>query len=182
LSLPEGNVRVRRTRKLLREALIDLIDERGFERVTVGEITERAMVSRAAFYRNYKDKYHLAQEIFDEAVAALLSSMTDDSPQRRWVAFFEHIAAYDRLYGAMLGKKGSCWFAGQMRARLGEMSSAHLSVPPSGMTPTILGAMFVQAITWWLKNEPRSSPQEIAEHTARLARAIITAELHGQSS
>ena len=50
-SLP--NLRVRRTQKLLREALIVLIEERGFEAITVGELTERAMVSRAAFYRNY---------------------------------------------------------------------------------------------------------------------------------
>ena len=46
-----GNVRVRRMQKLLREALIELIEERGFEALTIGELTERAMVSRAAFYR-----------------------------------------------------------------------------------------------------------------------------------
>ena len=57
MTQPAGNVRVRRTQKLLREALIELIEERGFEALTIGEITERAMVSRAAFYRNYQDKY-----------------------------------------------------------------------------------------------------------------------------
>lgn len=50
------NVRVKRTKKLLREALIELIEERGFDALTIGEITQRAMVSRAAFYRNYQDK------------------------------------------------------------------------------------------------------------------------------
>ena len=47
------NLRTRRTQKLLREALIALIEERGFDALTVGEVTEGAMVSRAAFYRNY---------------------------------------------------------------------------------------------------------------------------------
>ena len=32
------NVRVKRTQTLLREALIDLIDERGFEALTIGEL------------------------------------------------------------------------------------------------------------------------------------------------
>jgi AcrR family transcriptional regulator len=50
-----GNLRVRRTQKLLREALVELIEERNFESLTIGEITERAMISRAAFYRNYQD-------------------------------------------------------------------------------------------------------------------------------
>jgi AcrR family transcriptional regulator len=45
------NLRVKRTSILLREALIALIEERGFTSLTVGELTERAMASRAAFYR-----------------------------------------------------------------------------------------------------------------------------------
>jgi AcrR family transcriptional regulator len=48
------NVRLKRTQKLLQEALIELIEERGFDALTIGELTERAMVSRAAFYRNYR--------------------------------------------------------------------------------------------------------------------------------
>ncbi|MGZ3629559.1 MAG: TetR family transcriptional regulator, partial [Ktedonobacteraceae bacterium] len=47
------NLRVKRTKILLREALIALIEEQGFDALTVGELTKRAMVSRAAFYRNY---------------------------------------------------------------------------------------------------------------------------------
>ena len=45
---------------LLREALIDLIDEKGLDAVTVGEISERAMINRATFYRHYQDKYEVA--------------------------------------------------------------------------------------------------------------------------
>lgn len=184
MSRPEGGVRVRRTRKLLREALIDLIGEQGFDRITVGRLTERAMVSRAAFYRNYRDKYHLAEQIFDDAMATLLGTMADDPrpPDERWPGFFEHIAEYERLYGAMLGKQGGHWFAGKMRAALSEMSSAHLPVPAGDLTPTIIGALFVEAITWWLAHDRPMSPAEMAAYTTRLGRAIIDAELHGQSS
>src|SRR5581483_6724919 len=68
------NLRLRRTQTLLREALIALIEERGFEALTIGEITERALVSRAAFYRNYQDKYDLVEQIFEEAKSDLLSA------------------------------------------------------------------------------------------------------------
>src|SRR5215510_13011025 len=67
----EQNLRLRRTQKLLREALIELIEERGFDALTIGELTERAMVSRAAFYRNYQDKYDLVEQIFEEAMSTL---------------------------------------------------------------------------------------------------------------
>jgi AcrR family transcriptional regulator len=173
---PDG-VRVRRTRKLLREALIELIGKRGFDRITVGELTETALVSRAAFYRNYRDKYDLAEQIFDEALASLIVTLPEGR-EERWVAFFEHIAEYDRLYGTLLSTKSGSWFADKMRTELGELSGRHLPAAAAGsMTPTILGAMFVQAISWWLAHGQPTPPAEIAAHTARLAQAVITAEL-----
>src|SRR5256885_13373743 len=103
MTQPMSNLRVKRTQKLLREALIALIEERGFEELTVGEITERAMVSRAAFYRNYQDKYALVEKIFEEAMSELmnaLAKMGTEHPPEVWVAFFEHIATYELLYRA----------------------------------------------------------------------------------
>src|SRR6266700_6566245 len=115
------NLRVKRTRILLREALIALIEEQGFDALTVGELTERAMVSRAAFYRNYQDKYDLVEQIFEEAMSALLGAVGDlgaEHPAEVWVKFFEHIAQYERLYRALLGSSGSPWFVRKMRASL----------------------------------------------------------------
>jgi AcrR family transcriptional regulator len=129
------NLRVRRTRKLLRAALIELIEERGFDQLTVGEITARAMISRAAFYRNYNDKFHLVEQIFDEAIGALIGTMSDDERpvEERWVSFFEHISEYHRLYGALLGKSGSPWFANRMRGTLATMAKQHLTDTPEAV-------------------------------------------------
>jgi AcrR family transcriptional regulator len=183
---------VRRTRKLLRDALIELIEERGFDRLTVGEITKHAMVSRAAFYRNYNDKFHLVEQIFDDAMAELLGTMDGGEsrpPAQRWVSFFEHIEQYHRFYGALLGKKGSMWFAAKMRASLSAMVEEHLQVPdphPSprrapqpppaeGLPATVLGALFTQSIIWWLDQGMPSPPRVIAMQSAHLASAVITA-------
>jgi len=92
------NVRMRRTQKLLREALLELIEEQGFDALTVGALTERALVSRAAFYRNYQDKYDLVEQIFEEAMSALQGAVGDlgrEHPSQIWVTFFEHIAVYE---------------------------------------------------------------------------------------
>src|SRR5260370_34276408 len=62
------DLRVRRTHANLREALIDLIEEKGFDAVTVGDIAERAMVNRTTFYRHYQDEYALVTGIFEEAI------------------------------------------------------------------------------------------------------------------
>jgi AcrR family transcriptional regulator len=46
MSQTSGDLRVRRTQKLIRDAFIALIEERSFDAITVGEIANRAMVSR----------------------------------------------------------------------------------------------------------------------------------------
>lgn len=184
-----GNLRVRRTQKLLRDALIELIEERNFEALTIGELTERAMVSRAAFYRNYQDKYDLVEQIFEEAMSDLLNAVGElgrEHPAEVWVKFFEHIAEYDRLYRALLGKKGSPWFVRKMRASLTDLikenghsphkqtaSDRHIHLFSDELVPDLVSTMFVEAITWWLEQGKPSTPREIATRSALLAAAIF---------
>ena len=178
MSQPTPDVRVRRTRKLLREALVELIEERGFDRVTVGDLAARALVSRAAFYRNYRDKYDLLEQIVDEAMAQMTADDEDDarSPRLRFAEFFAHIDAYHRLYAALLGRKGSAWFADRMRAAFAAMSSRHLAGhDPDALASSVISAMFVQSILWWLEHDRPCPPQEIADQSARLIRAVIEA-------
>lgn len=143
MSHNSGDLRVRRTQKLIREALIGLIEERSFDAITVGEIAERAMVSRAAFYRYYQDKYDLVEKIFEEMVDVvrhdmeplrkeatsnlnpestwtdLFGRVAESQPTpRAWVHLFEHIAVHERLYRALLGKHGSATIAAKMQMYL----------------------------------------------------------------
>ena len=189
MTQPVSNLRVRRTQKLLREALIELIEERGFEALTIGEITERAMVSRAAFYRNYQDKYDLVEQVFEEAMSALLKAVGDlgqEHPPEVWVKFFEHIAQYERLYRALLGRKGSPWFVRKMRASLASLvrERGHLPHGPNAsalpvhtfsdeFVPDLVSTMFVEVITWWLEQGRPYTPKEIATRTALLASALF---------
>jgi AcrR family transcriptional regulator len=186
MTQPEPNLRVRRTRKLLREALIELIEERGFDALTVGEITERALVSRAAFYRNYQDKYDLVEQIFAEAMQELFSAIAQPdlvhSP-RTWERFFEHMAQYERLYRALLGRKGSPWFVLKMRASLmvlikGFGQMAIPDAPPlypaaDEMVPDLIATMLVEAITWWLEQGRPFSTIEMTRRCISLSYAIF---------
>ncbi len=172
-----NNLRLRRTRKLLREALIELIEERGFEALTIGEITARALVSRAAFYRNYRDKYDLVEQIFEEAMGTLLSAVGElgsAHPPEIWVTFFEHIAQYERLYRALLGSKGSPWFVRKMRASLVGLVEERGRLPhgpDAGARPV---HTFADAFVPDLVEQGRPyTPREIATRTALLASALF---------
>ena len=54
--------RIRRTRQLLQDALRKLLDQKGFDDITVQDITEAATLNRATFYAHYPDKFALLEE------------------------------------------------------------------------------------------------------------------------
>jgi len=60
--LEQTDLRVRRTHKLLWEALMKELSERTIEEITVSDICERAMVHRTTFYKHYEDKYALLEQ------------------------------------------------------------------------------------------------------------------------
>nr|WP_157527676.1 hypothetical protein [Kibdelosporangium sp. MJ126-NF4] len=49
------------------------------------------------------------------------------------------------------------------------------------MTPTVVGAVAVQAITWWLQHDRPCSAGEIADRTGGMTRALIDVELRHPS-
>ena len=53
--------RIKRTRQLLQQALLDLMGETSFEAITVKEIAERATLNRVTFYAHFQDKYALLE-------------------------------------------------------------------------------------------------------------------------
>lgn len=54
-----GDLRTEKTEEAIRAAFFELVRERGFERVTVGELCRRARVGRSTFYDHHEDKYEL---------------------------------------------------------------------------------------------------------------------------
>jgi AcrR family transcriptional regulator len=58
----ENDPRVKRTRQLLLQAFISLLEERHtIHSISVQDITERATVNRATFYAHFEDKYALLE-------------------------------------------------------------------------------------------------------------------------
>ena len=75
---PKEDRRVRRTQKLLKESLVQLMSEKAFKDITIKDITERADLNRGTFYLHYSDTYDLLTamengvlEDFQEMITAL---------------------------------------------------------------------------------------------------------------
>jgi AcrR family transcriptional regulator len=187
------DLRIRRTHKFLQEAMIELITEKGFDAITVGDIAERAMINRATFYRHYQDKYDLVAKIFEETANELVENMkpipkdtghmdTENTPEI-WIQLFEHVAEHARLYRAMLGKNGSSWFAARMREHtikimLEQERRWKQQVEPSQqIDPAMpqelpvmqLSQVLIGTIVWWLESEKSYTPRQMATWFHRFA-------------
>ncbi|NUW45147.1 TetR/AcrR family transcriptional regulator [Nonomuraea rhodomycinica] len=188
MSHRDGGLQGARTRRLIRDALIELVEERGFGDVTVGSVAKRALINRATFYRYYQDKYALVEEIFQEVISELpaeLSPAGRISVQDRivgWELLFDHVDRHHRLYAALLGRRGDPWFAARLRERCVDLArdrlrNVHGDIAPQaggGMPAGELELVFAAnltlgAITWWLEHDRPLSARQMAEAVVRFA-------------
>jgi AcrR family transcriptional regulator len=181
------DLRVKRSRKLLRDALLAMIPEKKYDAINVQEICDRAMVHRTTFYKHYEGKDDLLrsviQEIYEELAAKLpapdvvLATASYDKPAAHLIQIFSHIAEYKVFYKAMLNNAGvgvfRLFLRDQMvkrvlsRIRLLNKLDEQLPVPGLIMAQYTAGAL-INVITWWVEQEMPYSPEQMALYVTRL--------------
>lgn len=86
------NRRVRMTKKLIKDAYLELLEKRPSERISVTDICKTADVNRSTFYMYYEDTIRLRQDIEND-VLAQIPVLTDGSApvttDRQFVALLE---------------------------------------------------------------------------------------------
>lgn len=71
------DLRITKTDKMIKDAFIELADTIGFEKITVMNLTKKAMISRTTFYSHYKDKYDLLEQIENEILDGMKNEVLD---------------------------------------------------------------------------------------------------------
>lgn len=104
--------RIQRTNRRLKRAILELIDERDFESITVEEIVERADVGRSTFYSHFTDKEDLLFRGFDEWLISLVEVHhagdgnafdADRAPAFRFsLPLLRHMAQQERFFLAAI--------------------------------------------------------------------------------
>lgn len=67
-NLKKTDRRVKRTKKLIRDALSDLMMEKDYKEISVKDITDRADLNRGTFYLHYSDTYDLLEKVENELI------------------------------------------------------------------------------------------------------------------
>lgn len=187
------DLRVRRTRKLLQEALIELTVEKGFAAITVRDISERAMVNRSTFYRHYLDKYDLLDQYMDEVYTLIADAPIQPGRAARGepevpaglLSLLRHIQQYSDFYRVMLGGEGDARFIERYRQNAerryryllnllyGPSAGDNPDLPPLDLRLSYASAASTGAILWWLEHGQAWTPERLAIWIGQLVSASV---------
>jgi AcrR family transcriptional regulator len=182
--------RVERTEQLIRGALLSLIQEQGFEGLTVQQIIDRANVGRATFYAHFDSKDDLLASGFDDLRASLKARQRDAlsrgrSVEDRVLAFshelFTHTSEYREVFRAMVGKRSGAAVQRLLHKLVVDLVRGDVketvartennAVPAEALVQFIAGALF-GLLMWWLDGKMRLS---VAEVNTLFRRLVIPA-------
>jgi AcrR family transcriptional regulator len=175
---PKEDRRIQRTRQMLITALLKLIEERGYDSLTVNDITEQANVGRATFYLHYQDKEQLLVESLEEMFSQLGDSidlLSETLGERKSITatrlVFQHFADHHRLYRVLLAEKGAVMVFALLLKILSRVAEQNVILkdvdqPKTGI-PTQLVAHYVTGailglVVWWLNNDRPYSVEQMA--------------------
>ena len=181
--MTDGDRRVRRTRAALQQALIELIVERGFDKVTVRDVLDRADVGRTTFYAHYRDKEALFASCFADLRTDLqreISALGQDGgpadPTRPLQVIFGHVHRHARVYRAV--------GAGHLHRIIVEELRDHLCTHDELRLPVDVVAEYhasalVGLLEWWVRADFPYGPGELAAMVRDLTAGGIAGVIHG---
>lgn len=166
--------RVRRTREVLGDALIALMQEKPFDSITIQQVLERARIGHSTFYNHFRDKNDLFFSDVDEFFATMCTALNQhgDKSNRLLPAreFFAHVADVrpfiralndaQKFHGVLDLGKGH--FARSIETRLAGMPATR-SMNPVGRAARAhaLAGAFISLLEWWLAHPKAATPEQM---------------------
>ncbi|MFJ5788652.1 TetR/AcrR family transcriptional regulator [Lysinibacillus sp. NPDC093197] len=181
-----NDLRVVRTIESIKDAFVALIEEKGFESITVKDITTKAKINRGTFYAHYQDKYDLMNRYQEEFmleisniakqnIAKLMASLNAKNsslqPLEIAVLIFEFLDRNRKFMKAILGPNGDLSFQTKLKNFMWKtlfestdnpIKPAKLLVPGEYLVSYIASA-HIGVIQQWLLEDRKETPQEMAQ-------------------
>ena len=177
-SSPENiDPRVRRTRRLLQDALISLILKKDFASITIKELTDRAEVAYITFFRHYESLDQLLMEALDEGLVELMTHIKTLAKQSDTSALetegrliFEYIVQKADLFRILLKSQSVTRVRRKIVRNIAavfQKSCVPLERLGNQVTMNIasnhIATSLLSLIEWWLENNMTPPPAEMGK-------------------
>jgi AcrR family transcriptional regulator len=166
--------RVHRTRRALREALIELLRRKSFDDITVDEIAAEADVGRSTFYAHCSGK----EDLLRRGLQNLRTELAEASDRLRHrsgrifgfsLGVLEHVAQHRATYPGLGRSRGRDVLLRELRQTVLELlredlerTSIDRALPRELVEQCVTGA-YMALLTWYLEQKPPHAPAELDE-------------------
>jgi len=171
--------RIRRTQKLLGEALIAEAREKGYKNVTIQDVTRRADVGYRTYFRHYtgldellvsvaQDRLDDFYQILDLPLPGELIADPVDFFHKIGYIIFQHIEQNQKIFRFLLLDNSLRFVLDPVMSRACEKAEILLSRLPqdnisAGVAANHIISSVFSLIRWWLENDLRHSPQKMGD-------------------
>lgn len=186
--------RIVRTKRMIQDALAELMEEKAFERITVRDLTEKADINRGTFYLHYRDKYDLLEQSENEIIQEMeelfaemqrsniegdlsypLTFRESQEPYPLMIKLFEYLAENSRFMKIILGPQGDPAFQGKLKEMLRRNITQNIviqakedTIVPIEYLIAYVSSTYLGIIQHWLENGAKESPRDVSLILARI--------------
>ena len=174
------DARIIKSKTIIQKVFLELLEEKGFQKISVSEIIQRAGINRSTFYAHYNDKFDLMNSIENELFLQfhqiaeqapsdyLSSNQTDSIPVSshilRVLSFFTD---NNRIITLLMSENGDPAFIGKlqnyiMTTSLENHTDTMLPIPINYASAAVLG-MLSGLLVEWIKGGYKETPEEFIE-------------------
>ena len=175
-----------RSRKLIRQAFLELLEEKEFAKITVTDIVNRADINRGTFYAHYTDPHAIVEEIEQE----IIDQMTDSLADFRYQDFFrdplpvlsrisEWIQTELEQYRVLIRSGGSGEFLLRLQRAFFTHMNGNQTIPEALLRSSrfqicmqFLASGTVSLFQSWFLGELDTTPEEIILEVSRMITGI----------
>ena len=166
----EEDLRVRRTRRLLREAFIELALEHGYESISVRDITTKAQVGYQTFYRHYEGKDDflaaLAWDIVLEVQSTLSSEASLEAVEQNTRNILPVVQKHADVMLILLQSESAKKMIDPILIQ--GIADAKKIFGGTDIPDDLIGFHFavgmLELVRWWLEQGMPYSPEQMAEY------------------
>lgn len=172
--------RQKKTRIAIFNAFIELLNEKHYSKITVGEIIERANVGRATFYAHFETKDFLLRDICEELFCHIFDSdkgsdelhehiFKCNAPDSVFLHLFEHIKKNDNNITALLACRNNelflRYFKENMITLIKKLNLVECKKDlPYNFLVNHTASTFIETVRWWIENDMTEPPETITSY------------------
>ena len=166
--------RVRKTKALLLQGLVKMLETHDIQDISVKELTELADINRGTFYLHYDDIYDMLHKVEDEMFREFNEIMEQEPPspstlpsEGPLLEFFRFLDRHRDLAKVMIGPHGDLTFINRLKDLIRKRTLQVLESAQSDANYEYLCSFIITGcvgvVETWLKESHPQSPEEMAE-------------------